>query len=107
MVPVNSTALARSFAVQLADLRQGIWESWHAEAPEAGLVEWAAFRSGTRLETGAEALAVAKIPARRRAEAPILAAVGFRLPLPGNRRRLCRAVAGRHAPPDDPRPRTR
>jgi hypothetical protein len=82
MVPVNSTALARSFAAQLADLRQGIRESWHAEAPEAGLVEWAAFRSGTRLETGAEPLAAAKIPVHRRAEAPILAAVGFRLPLP-------------------------
>jgi hypothetical protein len=82
MVPVNSTALARSFAAQLADLRHGIRESWHAEAPEAGLVEWAAFRSGTQLETGAEPLAVTTIPARRRAEAPILAAVGFRLPLP-------------------------
>ena len=82
MVPVNSTALARSFAAQLADLRQGIRESWHAQTPEAGLVEWAAFRSGTQLETGADPLAVAKIPVRRRAEAPILAAVGFRLPLP-------------------------
>lgn len=82
MVPVNGTALARSFAAQLADFRDGIRESWHAEAPEAGLVEWAAFRSGTQLETGAEPLAVATIPARRRAEAPILAAVGFRLPLP-------------------------
>ena len=47
MVLVNSTALARSFAAQLADLRQGIRESWHAEAPEAGLAEWAAFRSST------------------------------------------------------------
>jgi hypothetical protein len=82
MVPVNSTAFARSFAAQLADLRQGVRESWHAEAPEAGLVEWATFRSGTQLETGAEPLAVAKIPVQRRAEAPILAAVGFRLPLP-------------------------
>src|SRR5260221_14626670 len=82
MVPMTSTALARSFSAQLADLRQGILESWHAEAPEAGLVEWAAFRSGTRLETGTKPLAVAKIPVQRRAEAPTLAAAGFPPPLP-------------------------
>jgi len=83
VVPVTGTALARSFAAQLDDLRHGMRESWHPEAPEAGLVEWAAFRSDTLLQAWAEPLAVARLPARRRAEAPILAAVGFRLPLPG------------------------
>src|SRR5258708_23331992 len=104
MVPMTSTALARSFSAQLADLRQGILESWHAEAPEAGLVEWAAFRSGTRLETGTKPLAVAKIPVQRRAEAPILAAGGFPLPFPATAADAAGPRLGRMRRPATPAP---
>ena len=83
MVPLNDDALARSFGAQLAELHHDMLVSWRAEAPEAGLVEWAAIQSNIRLEIDVPPLMVAKLPAQRWSEAPVLAAVGFRLPLPG------------------------
>ena len=59
--------------------------SWRSEAPEAGLVEWAAVQSDTRWDLDVPPITIAKIPAQRWSEAPILAAIGFRLPLPGIR----------------------
>lgn len=79
---MNDTVLARSFAAQLAELQRDMLKSWRAEAPDAGLVEWAAFKSDTRLGISLPELAVMQIPAHRWAEAPILAAVGYRLALP-------------------------
>ena len=79
---MNDAAHARSFAAQLADIHRDMLESWHAETPDAGLVEWAAFRSDTRFGISFPDLALTQIPPQRWAEAPILAAVGYRLPLP-------------------------
>lgn len=84
MVPLNEDALARSFGGQLAELRHDMTTSWHAEAPEAGFVEWAAVQSDTRLDVDVPQLVVASIPTQRWSEAPVLAAVGFRLPLSGS-----------------------
>ena len=83
---MSDDILARSFAAQLADLHQGMLASWHAEAPDAGLVEWAAFTSDTRPSVRLPELAITKIPAHRWAEAPILAAVGYRLAHPATSR---------------------
>ena len=74
--------LARSFAAQLAELHQDMLDAWHTEAPDAGLVQWAAITSDTRLNIHLPELAITKIPAHRWAEAPILAAVGYQLAHP-------------------------
>lgn len=76
-------ALARSFAAQLAGLHKDMLASWHPEAPEAGLIEWSAHRSAVQLQLDVPRLTTAGIAAQRWTEAPILAAAGFRLPLPG------------------------
>lgn len=79
VVSLNETAVARSFAAQLAELNDDMLKSWHAEAPEAGLVEWAAARSETRLRVKLPDLDTKDIPSRRWNEAPILASAGYRL----------------------------
>lgn len=79
---MNDAALARSFAAQIAGIQQVLLASWHAEDPDAGFTEWAAFRADTRLGFSPPPLDVAALPERRWSEAPILATVGFRLPLP-------------------------
>ena len=81
---MNDNVLARSFAAQLAELHRDMLKSWHAEAPDAGLVEWAALKSDgvARLGISLPELAVTHIPGHRWAEAPILAAVGYRLAFP-------------------------
>src|SRR5271166_936208 len=83
VVPLDGGPLARSFTAQLAELHHAMQASWRPEAPEAGLVEWAAVQSDTRWDLDVPPITIAKIPAQRWNEAPILAAVGFRLPLPG------------------------
>ena len=79
---MSDDTIARSFAAQLAELHQGLLAAWHAEAPDAGLVQWAAITSDTRLSIDLPELALTKIPAHRWAEAPILAAVGYRMAHP-------------------------
>ena len=80
---MSSTALARSFASQITEIQQGLLASWHAEDPESGFTEWAALRAGTRLDISPPRLDPAGLMGRRWSEAPILAAAGFRLPVPG------------------------
>jgi hypothetical protein len=83
VVPLERDSLARSFSAQLAELHHSIQDSWCPESPEAGFTEWAAAQSGIRLDLDLPPLTVAKIPAHRWSEAPILAAIGYRLFNPG------------------------
>jgi len=80
---MTDTALAQSFAAHITEIQRWLLTSWHAEDPESGFTEWAAFRAGTSLDISPPRLDIAALPDRRRSEAPILAAAGFRLPLPG------------------------
>jgi hypothetical protein len=79
---MSDDILARSFAAQLAGLQRDMLASWHAEAPDAGLVEWAAFTSDTTLAVSLPEFSVTQIPGHRWAEAPILARIGYRLAHP-------------------------
>jgi len=81
VVPVSDDSVARSFGAQLAELRNGLQMSWHAEAPDSGFVEWAAARSGTGLDIDLPSLVTGTLPEHRWNEAPVLAAIGFRLAL--------------------------
>jgi hypothetical protein len=83
VVPLEGDSLARSFSAQLAELHHGIRESWRPESPEAGFAEWAAEQGGTRWDLDMPPVTVAKIPTQRWCEAPILAAIGYRLSNPG------------------------
>jgi REase_DpnII-MboI len=83
VVPLGRDPLARSFSAQLAELHHGIQASWRPEAPEAGFTKWAAAQSGTRWDLDVPPVTVVKIPARRWSEAPILAAIGYRLATSG------------------------
>ncbi len=78
MVPLND-ALGRSIGAELAELRGRLQAEWRAESPEAGLVEWAAHASGTVLDVDRESLVPGEISDQRWSEAPVLAAVGYRL----------------------------
>jgi len=80
---VTDAALARSFAAQITEIQRVLLTSWHTEDPESGFTEWAAFRADTNLDISPPRLDAAALPGRRWSEAPILAAAGFRLPLPG------------------------
>jgi len=83
MVPVEADSLARSFSAQLASLHRDMRVAWQPEAPEAGFAEWAAAKTGTDWSLGLPSVTIADIPAHRWKEAPILAATGYRLPVPG------------------------
>jgi hypothetical protein len=83
VVPLGGDSLARSFSAQLAELHRRILKSWHPEAPEAGFAEWAAVQCGNRWDLDVPPITIAKIPVQRWSEAPILAAIGYRLYDPG------------------------
>jgi hypothetical protein len=72
--------VAASFAAQLAELQGSIQGLWQPEGPEAGFVQWAAREMGTPLIHDLPALSVDDLSSQRWGEAPVLAAVGFRLP---------------------------
>lgn|GEM_PF-1421327 len=82
MVHLSERALAISFAAQLDDLRRAIATSWSPTAPETGFVEWAAVRCQSSLDFDVGKLDPDSLSAQRWAEAPVLAAVGFRLGTP-------------------------
>ena len=78
MVPLTDS-LGRSLGAALSDVRDQLRVAWRAEAPEAGLVEWAAGASGTVLSFEVPPFMYDDIPVRRWSEAPVLAAAGYRL----------------------------
>jgi hypothetical protein len=82
VVHLSERALAISFAAQLDDLRRAIATSWSPTAPETGFVEWAAVRCQSSLDFDVGKLDLDSLSAQRWAEAPVLAAVGFRLDTP-------------------------
>lgn len=73
------SALARSFAAQLDSLQRDVSNEWHAATPQAGFVEWAIAASESTIDLAVDVLDVGSLPDHRWTEAPILAAVGFRL----------------------------
>ena len=82
MVHLDNAPLARSFAAQLGSLRESIAREWHPATPQAGFVEWAIARSGSTIDLGVDPLCIKTLPEHRWTEAPVLAAVGFRLHAP-------------------------
>jgi hypothetical protein len=62
MVPLDGGPLARSFTAQLVELHHAMQASWRPEAPEAGLVEWAAVQSDTGWDLDVPPITIAKIP---------------------------------------------
>lgn len=78
MVPLSDT-LGRSIGAELSNIASKLLGDWRAESPEAGLVEWAAAASGTILRFDAKSFAAPEIPEPRWHEAPVLAAVGYRM----------------------------
>lgn len=80
MVPLTDGPLARSFAAQLDELRVAITASWQSMTPEAGFVEWAVARCEPNSDLLAtEELTLDALPEQRWNEAPVLAALGFRM----------------------------
>lgn len=79
MVPLNET-LSRSIGAELSNVACQLLADWRPESPEAGLVEWAAHASGTVLRFDVMPFAPHEIPDQRWHEAPVLAAVGYRMP---------------------------
>ena len=79
MVSVKGDSLARSFGTQLTELHCRMRTSWCPEAPEAGFTEWAAIQSDTRWDFDVSPISATEIPTHRWSEAPILAAIGYRL----------------------------
>jgi hypothetical protein len=83
VVPLEGDSLARSFSAQLCELHNNVRKSWRPESPEAGFTEWAAVQCGSHWDLDIPPIKLAKIPAHRLSEAPILAAIGYRLYDPG------------------------
>jgi hypothetical protein len=81
MVPL-SAPLARSIGSELSDMRACLRAEWRPESPEAGLVEWAAHASGSVLEFERRPLSPSQIAGQRWNEAPVLAAIGYRMAIP-------------------------
>lgn len=79
MVHLNDGPLASSFALQLDELRRVMAAAWSPVAPEAGFVEWAAFRSDASIDIDVDEFDPNLLSDQRWTEAPVLAAVGFRL----------------------------
>lgn len=81
MVPLTPEPVDRSFAAQLSELAAELEAEWRPEAPEAGLIAWAMSEAGDPLVLAD--LAFDSVPPQRWSEAPVLASIGFRLPLGG------------------------
>lgn len=78
MVPL-SDSVGRSLGAELSDIRGQLQAAWRTEAPDAGLVEWAARASGTVLSFDVPPFIYEDVPVQRWSEAPVLAAAGYRL----------------------------
>ena len=79
MVHIGSEPLARSFGAQLEDLRTSIKVALHPASPESGFVSWAIARSGSSIRLSVRPLDPDTLVDARWAEAPVLAAIGYRL----------------------------
>ena len=79
MVHLGSEPLARSFGAQLDDLRTSITVALHPASPESGFVAWAIARSGSSIRLPVPPLDPDTLVDARWAEAPVLAAIGYRL----------------------------
>ena len=75
-------ALSRSLGTELSEIRDVVCKEWQAESPEAGLVDWAAYVSGTVLHGERPSFVPANISGQRSSEAPVLAAAGYRMGVP-------------------------
>lgn len=78
MVPLNES-LGRSIGAELSSIREQLQTEWRTESPDAGMVEWAAYSSGTVLRFDVSPFAQHDIPDQRWSEAPMLAAAGYRM----------------------------
>lgn len=78
VVPLNEV-IDRSIGAELSGLGSRLRSEWRAESPEAGLVEWAARSSGTILRVDTPPFTMDGVPDSRWSEAPVLAAVGYRI----------------------------
>jgi hypothetical protein len=76
---VTDDPLATSFAAQLSELHRSIQDLWQSAAPEAGFVQWIARETSTLLGRDLPELSVDDLSPQRWGEAPVLAAIGFRL----------------------------
>ena len=79
MVHIGSEPLAGSFGAQLDDLRASVRVALHPASPESGFVAWAIARSGSSIELPVPSLDLDTLVDARWAEAPVLAAIGYRL----------------------------
>ena len=79
MVHIDHEPLAHSFGAQLDDLRRLIGVALHPASPESGFIAWAIARSGSSIELPVPPLDLDTLVDARWAEAPVLAAIGYRL----------------------------
>ena len=79
MVHIDSEPLARSFGAQLDDLRRSIGVALDPASPESGFVAWAIAQAGSSIELPVPPLDLDTLADARWAEAPVLAAIGYRL----------------------------
>lgn len=79
MVHIGDKPLARSFAAQIDSLCESAAEDCHPVTPEAGFADWAIAQSDSSIVLDIPPLDVGTLPAHRWTEAPVLAAIGYRL----------------------------